>query len=173
MLRLALFVVLSGAFALGCTPAIGDSCELSTDCSQLGDRLCDTTEPSGYCTIFNCEPDTCPDSVCVGFNFQLDPTCGTADDGKWGRFERTFCMAPCTSISDCRTDEGYTCIVPASRNGRIVDQNPVAQAVCATNSVLPPAPLASSIPGVCEPGDAGADIGDSGVPWTPYDAGAP
>src|SRR5262249_37940669 len=103
----------------GCTPQIGDNCEVSTDCSQLGDRLCDTSQPDGYCTIFNCEPDTCPDSVCVGFNFELDPTCSTEDDGRWGRFERTFCMAPCSSTDDC--NDGYVCLPPRARSARIVD----------------------------------------------------
>src|SRR5690242_18467125 len=48
--------------ATGCKPKIGDECKTSTDCSVTGDRLCDITQPSGYCTIFNCEePGSCPD----------------------------------------------------------------------------------------------------------------
>ena len=58
---------------LGCTPNIGNKCSLSTDCSQLGDRLCDTTQPGGYCTVFNCEPDQCPNAICVAFDPTLDP----------------------------------------------------------------------------------------------------
>src|SRR5262249_27604572 len=112
---------------LGCAPKIGKSCTLSTDCSQLGDRLCDTTQPGGYCTIFHCEPDTCPDSGCVGFYAQLDPACGTSDDGRTPRFERTFCMAKCSN--SCR--DGYECVDlspspkdpndPLKRGAKIVD----------------------------------------------------
>ena len=75
----------------GCAPKIGKSCTSSTDCSQLGDRLCDTTQPDGYCTIFNCEPDTCPEAVCVGFDSQIDPACGATQASQASRFERTDC----------------------------------------------------------------------------------
>ena len=62
-LTMALF-----ATVLGCSPKIGDECATALDCSALGDRLCDTTQPGGYCTIFNCEPDTCPEeAACVAF----------------------------------------------------------------------------------------------------------
>src|SRR5690348_74537 len=40
--------------AVGCLPKIGDHCTTSLDCSQTGQRLCDTTQPDGYCTVFNC-----------------------------------------------------------------------------------------------------------------------
>src|SRR5208283_3625811 len=55
------------AFALaGCTPAIGDRCTLSTDCSVQGTRICDTTQPNGYCTIIPCTGNSCPDNAaCV------------------------------------------------------------------------------------------------------------
>ena len=161
----AAFVVLGVTAAAACAPAIGDDCELSTDCSQLGDRLCDTTQPGGYCTIFNCEPDTCPDAMCVGFNFKLDPACGAADDGRWGRFERTFCMAPCDQTDDCR--DGYVCLPPSARNGRIVDNEPLATQVCVPLvSIDLPTATSTATPGVCEAADAG-------TPWTPYDGGAP
>src|SRR5687768_17386078 len=64
------------AAATGCAPEIGDDCTTSIDCSQLGDRLCDTSQPDGYCTIFNCEPDQCPEeAVCIAFGFDIDPAC--------------------------------------------------------------------------------------------------
>src|ERR1051325_10082857 len=58
----------------GCKPKIGDDCKISTDCSAAGDRLCDITAPGGYCTMFNCEPGTCPDdeSLCVEFGATRD-----------------------------------------------------------------------------------------------------
>jgi hypothetical protein len=158
----------------GCSPKIGNKCSLSTDCSQLGDRLCDTTQPDGYCTIFNCEPNTCPDSVCVGFSSQLDPACGSADDGRSPRFERTFCMKPCGDDGDCR--DQYVCVSPLDRAAEIVDSLaawPADQKVCMVASTSPSA-QSTSPPAVCGPGDAGAPIGDSGVPWEPYqpDGGA-
>ncbi len=96
------------ALGVGCQPAIGDECESSVDCSQGGDRLCDLTQPGGYCTIFDCEPGTCPDdSVCVAFGTQLSPLPGCAGGHEFSRFTRSFCMAPCGSDSDCRS--GYVC----------------------------------------------------------------
>ncbi len=51
-----------------CTPDIGDSCLVHSDCSQMGDRICEPNFPGGYCTIFNCEPGTCPSEAdCVAF----------------------------------------------------------------------------------------------------------
>ena len=81
------------ALVAGCAPKIGDKCTVSTDCSVTGDRLCDSTQPSGYCTVFNCEPNACPDdSLCVAFK---EPTC--AAPAQSVRFTRTFCMATCES----------------------------------------------------------------------------
>lgn len=98
--------VLCGASA--CKPQVGDSCKLSTDCSVTGDRLCDTSLPDGYCTIFNCDPDQCPgDSACVEFH-----------PGQ-PRFSRRFCLATCGSPGDCRP--GYVCIAPQTRDARFVD----------------------------------------------------
>jgi hypothetical protein len=107
MAQAALLVLLS-LVAFGCTPKIGDSCTVSTNCSASGDRLCDITEPGGYCTIFNCEPDGCPDdSVCINFGTELSPVdqCSTAQGNS--PYQRSFCMARCASNSDCRG--GYEC----------------------------------------------------------------
>jgi hypothetical protein len=108
------FVAASGA---GCTPQIGDSCTLSTDCSTRGDRLCDTSMPGGYCTIFGCEANQCPgDSVCVEFHPDSP------------RFARRFCVAPCGKGSDCRGE--YACVSPADRDARILDSDPAHGSVC-------------------------------------------
>lgn len=119
----ATFALALAALALvaGCQPKIGDACNTSTDCSAQGDRLCDTTQPAGYCTIFNCEPNTCPEdeAACVAFNVALDPACGPTDDGKWPRFERSFCMALCEEDDDCRS--GYECVAPSERAAFVVD----------------------------------------------------
>jgi hypothetical protein len=109
------------ALLAGCSPDIGDDCNSSLDCSQIGDRLCDTTQPGGYCTIFNCEPDTCPEdeAACVGFQFDLDPACKSVDDATYPRFSKTFCMALCEDASDCRA--GYECVRPDTREAVVVD----------------------------------------------------
>lgn len=89
-------------FALfsGCTPAIGDECSNSTDCSLSGDRVCDVSFPGGYCTVFGCDQDTCPDeAVCVEFQF-LTP-----------RLAETSCLAFCEENGDCR--DGYACVAAA------------------------------------------------------------
>ena len=75
-------LVMLSALSLGCAPGIGDECETSVDCSQGGERLCDITQPGGYCTIFNCEPGDCPDdSVCIVFGAQPSarPECDQSD----------------------------------------------------------------------------------------------
>jgi len=119
-LRLAGAMVLAAA-AAGCTPEIGDECATALDCSTLGDRLCDRTQPDGYCTIFNCEPDSCPDeAVCVAFKTDLDPACKQVDDGRFGRFGRTFCMRVCDDGDDCRA--GYICEHPDRQDAWVVDK---------------------------------------------------
>src|SRR5258708_29567653 len=98
-LRVDAFAVARGlglaAFLVACRPSIGDPCVTSLDCSQQGDRLCDASQPAGYCTIFNCLPDQCPDNAaCVGFGAAIDPKCTTYDPHQ-PRFEQTVCMKPC------------------------------------------------------------------------------
>ena len=62
---LALAVVLVGS---GCAAEIGDSCSTNIDCSTSGDRICDTAQPDGYCTIEGCSANSCPEEgVCIRF----------------------------------------------------------------------------------------------------------
>ena len=132
---LALLVALTA----GCRAEIGDSCVASADCSPQGDRLCDTSQPEGYCTVFSCEPDTCAEeAVCVGFGLTLDPACEVVGtDPRWKRFQRTFCMYACESDDDCR--EGYACAIPTDRNGESIDiENELAESrVCFVASAAP------------------------------------
>ena len=112
MLRLPeklLLLALLAALAAGCKPEIGDDCQISTDCSAAGDRLCDITAPGGYCTVYNCEPDACPDdeSLCVQFGAERSPNPVCSDPQSASPYARTFCMAVCESDDDCR--EGYVC----------------------------------------------------------------
>jgi hypothetical protein len=108
-----------------CTPSIGDKCVLSTDCSSRADRQCDTSQPDGYCTVFNCTGDGCPDkAACVLFNKSV-PGCGYDDraGGGGSRVARSSCVARCMSNSDCRGD--YVCADPkrAPWNALILDDD--------------------------------------------------
>lgn len=87
-----------GLSAGACKKVIGDGCAASTDCSATGDRQCDVSQPDGYCTLPNCDPNSCPDdALCIGF------------DAHAPRLERRYCMAGCEDDSDCRTPE-YHCV---------------------------------------------------------------
>jgi hypothetical protein len=132
------FAVSVGLAGVGCRPSIGDPCETSLDCSQQGDRLCDASQLEGYCTIFNCEPDKCPDeTICIGFGEQLDPKCSNFDP-RWPRFERSFCMKPCDDNSDCR--DGYECQTPVERRSVQIDLDPalLGKKACYPATSAPP-----------------------------------
>ena len=126
-LRQVLCVVLSIG-TLSCGSKIGDSCKISNDCSQEGDRLCDLSSPGGYCTVLGCDHDTCPNgSVCIRFfssvltNLPCDPTTEDIDTDDCAiddvctlagicvprSSEVRYCMSTCDSEADCRVD--YEC----------------------------------------------------------------
>jgi hypothetical protein len=113
----SLFAALS---LVGCKRDIGDACKNSLDCSQESERLCDISQPGGYCTIEGCDERTCPeDSVCVRFFPRLGVTkpcsagCDATElclqDGTCAprMSERRFCVHSCGDNSDCRG--GYDC----------------------------------------------------------------
>lgn len=112
--------------ALGCAPQIGDDCDTSQDCSQGGERLCDVTQPDGYCTVFNCEPGSCPDnSVCVVFAVDESSVPECVDPNTLSRFTRSFCLRTCEGRSDCRS--GYDCFdlrQPNDFSAVVVDSGP-------------------------------------------------
>ncbi|MFW2389934.1 MAG: hypothetical protein ACN4G0_16465 [Polyangiales bacterium] len=68
-MRPATIILLAGLALTGCKMRIGDSCGNSTDCSVTGERQCDLSQPGGYCTVFSCDPDTCPEGACVEWRF--------------------------------------------------------------------------------------------------------
>ncbi len=73
-----------------CGREIGDDCATNVDCGT--DRICDLSQPGGYCTLSPCRPDTCPgEAVCVVFS---------VDD--------SYCMRTCETSDECR--EGYVCV---------------------------------------------------------------
>jgi hypothetical protein len=103
-----LLALSSAVLGVGCRPHIGDDCTTSVDCSQSGDRLCDITQPGGYCTVYNCEPGSCPsEAACVAFDAQTSPFPACRDANGLSRFQRAYCMLSCSSAGDCRA--GYVC----------------------------------------------------------------
>lgn len=148
--------------AAGCTPKIGDKCVLSTDCSSAGDRLCDTTQPGGYCTQFNCVANKCPDqAACVIFESSV-PGCTYSDRGL-PRTGRQFCVAQCHSGSDCR--DGYVCADPRNPpwNALILDDDQT-QLTCLVDPLASYDVDAGSGSNVCQA--QGPDV-------PPIEAGAP
>lgn len=114
--------------ALGCGSEIGDKCTISSDCSASGDRICDINSPGGYCTVFGCDFDTCPEeSVCVRFfsvsstNLTCDPATEDISEDRCTadelctlggtcvprNAEFRYCMRTCGSQGDCR--DKYEC----------------------------------------------------------------
>lgn len=128
------FVALA-AGALACTPQVGDPCDRAEDCSPVGDLLCDTTQPGGYCTQFNCEPGRCADdSLCVAFRARESIELACDNPQTPSRFERSFCMATCEKFTDCRKEDGYICVdmnEPENLYGAvIVEENDSKGKVC-------------------------------------------
>ncbi len=162
---LAALLVL-GALALGCTPSIGDKCALSTDCSLQGERLCDTSQPGGYCTVLNCTGNLCPDkAACVLFHPNLQGC--SYDDRHPSRTGRTFCMAQCSSDSDCRG--GYVCADPRATpwNAVILDDDQ-GQRIC----IAAPGPTSSTPGGDTDPPVCQAAPDAGVIVTTPPDASA-
>jgi hypothetical protein len=172
---LALLGLAASLGLAACSPQIGSSCVQSTDCSTQGNRVCDTSQPNGYCTVFGCGDQTCPNmAVCVTFEVSL-PGCPYNDYEAPARTYRTLCLAHCEQDSDCRSSEGYVCADPKGLpwSARIVDDNQ-NQRVC----IVPATPAdAGSMPAICNAGrplaDAAADGGgDAGAPDSAPDGDA-
>ncbi len=60
---------LTSALALAsCGKKIGDSCQTPADCDPNGARICDLSQPGGYCTVQGCDETTCPsEAACIRF----------------------------------------------------------------------------------------------------------
>lgn len=148
------YCVILFAFAVaGCSPHIGDKCVLNTDCSVTGNLQCDTSMPGGYCTQFNCGPNSCPNGdACYLFHAEVQGC--PYNDREPSRTAHSFCMEDCTQNSDCRY--GYSCadLRLPPWNAILLDDNQ-DQPACAPNLDLS---FISSIPGedagvapICDP----------------------
>lgn len=110
-LALSAALVLVGAS--GCGAQIGDECAQASDCDPEGTRICDTSQPGGYCTIEGCDRSTnkCPgESVCIRFFSALDLTkpCSPADEAVCQ--DRTPGCDPEADASCCRCTADEECI---------------------------------------------------------------
>lgn len=122
------FLVLVAMLAAGCGKQIGDACIVSSDCDPNGQRMCDTSQKEGYCTIQGCDYDTCPqEAACIRFftgqfdnktcdpttedkttdNCSLDELCDLEGHCVARSSELRYCMLKCSSNGDCR--DGYEC----------------------------------------------------------------
>lgn len=134
MSRLLLTLTMALSLALlGCGAEIGDSCSTNVECSPLGDRICDTSQIDGYCTVEGCDINTCPEeAVCIRFfpTAFLSVPCDPKTEDAVGQpgstnhctqdeiclsggycalrtQERRFCMKSCEDDDDCRDE--YEC----------------------------------------------------------------
>ncbi len=52
----------------GCGKKIGDDCQTASDCDPNGTRICDLSQPGGYCTVLGCDETTCPgEATCIRY----------------------------------------------------------------------------------------------------------
>jgi hypothetical protein len=180
--KLALLAAcLAGALGTlgGCKPHVGAHCNVNTDCSLQGTLVCDNSQPEGYCTSFNCAPDTCQDkAACVLFTPAV-PGCPYDDYQSPSRTARSMCLQQCHKDSDCRTNEGYFCADPRQPpwNALIIDDDQ-SQRVCIVKSDYfdPDAgddgATSTSAAAVCQASGGGqAPPIDAGITYFP-DAGA-
>lgn len=166
----ALLVAIAAILTVACEPEIGDSCVTAADCTSSTDRICDATQPGGYCTLFNCEPDGCPEeAACVAFRTFEGEAAACRDDQGGSRLQRTFCMRRCSTDSDCRS--GYACL-----NIDEIDSqsNPwAAQVIDKRSSAICAVPFSGMLPqdmretDVCTAGPAGAGTGAATDAATP------
>ena len=83
------FMIVLASVANACSKHIGDQCAQNIECSLNADRTCDTTQPNGYCTVVDCDPNQCPDNaLCVEF------------DSNTPRLARRYCVESCANPND-------------------------------------------------------------------------
>jgi hypothetical protein len=131
---------LASAALAGCSPKIGSRCNTNADCGSSGALVCDTSQPYGYCTEFNCTPGACQDrAACVEFLPSV-PGCPYDDYRSPSRTGVVFCMEHCNQDSDCRQSDGYVCRNPSGPpwHAAITDNNQ-SQLVC----IVAPDPAAN------------------------------
>jgi hypothetical protein len=98
-------VLLAGVALAGCGKQIGDDCQTAADCDPNGGRICDLSQPGGYCTVLGCDETTCPsEATCIRYfpaaflTRPCNPYCedrkGLADDGGAAGADAGIAMPP-------------------------------------------------------------------------------
>lgn len=142
------------ALSMACQPRIGDDCRVNQDCSGERQRLCDTSQPGGYCTLSNCSETSCPagEAICVMFNSSSSAVPACENPGKLSPSARTFCMMTCSSDKDCRG--GYLCTDVSGDDAwgaLVVQKDPQTTKICIAPQIG--VPIEEGHPAeVCEPG---------------------
>jgi hypothetical protein len=78
----------------------------------------------GYCTVFDCEPGSCPDeAACVLFGLSPSTAPECRNESGNNPPQRSFCMKKCDNSSDCRTEDGYVCEAPDGLAASNVDRS--------------------------------------------------
>ncbi|HEY3355732.1 MAG TPA: hypothetical protein VGQ83_20945 [Polyangia bacterium] len=101
------------ASAWGCSKKIGDDCTYNTDCNPQGGRVCDVSQPSGYCTIEGCDVfnNKCPDeATCIRFFPTLDMTRPCAPEHEIACSDRTPGCDPAQDPACCHCAADEECI---------------------------------------------------------------
>ena len=157
-----LAVAMAVCAGVGCAPAVGDRCAVATDCSATGSRQCDTSQPDGYCTVFDCAPNKCPDHAACAEVRASVLGCAYDDRQSPSREGRNYCLKTCNSDSDCRVSEGYACVdVSNSTTTVVLDNNPASH-VCMVQPYSMSEDLDAAICGTNAISlDAGGDVDDS------------
>ena len=137
------------------------------DCDPTnGTRVCDLSQPGGYCLVDGCDAQSCPeDSVCVRFfpeqylTKPCDPTASDTGIGGAGgtgcnadelclwsglctrrSSEKRACMQSCESNGDCRG--GYECRLTGTRG---------TMPLTGSSTATPPATGTAGLPRFCAP----------------------
>lgn len=166
--RAARLALALASLSLGCQPRIGDDCNTNQQCSGETQRLCDTSQSGGYCTVLNCSPTSCPsgEAVCVLFNSALSPLPACQSSTRPSPYARSMCMKYCDDDADCR--EGYACVDVSGKDpwaAEIVSSNTSRKKICIVPPVSEPLPpdreteVCRGPSGADEAGEGGASQG--------------
>jgi hypothetical protein len=132
-----------GLSAVSCGRKIGDNCQTAADCDPNGGRICDLSQPGGYCTILGCNETSCPsEATCVRYfpvqflttpcnPFCEDRLCGPgADAGAAGDAGASPCPMLCP--------QGSTEAVPAEACPNGPTNDCTADEICLDEGVCAP-----------------------------------
>jgi hypothetical protein len=156
---LLLIALVAGLAASGCGKKIGDGCSTNIDCQQNGTRICDLSQPGGYCTEDGCDENSCPSgSICIRFFNQsfatiscADQPCPSANDVCVigdpttsppekvcvpAASERRYCADKCGGDGDCRG--AYSCQAAGTYGSLALLKDPVEAQEAKFCSPTPP-----------------------------------